>query len=211
MTTEKLKTGTTTIGFYYKEGILLAADKRMSAGMVSSDNLTKVFNLSKAIASTVAGEAASAQLFMRVLKSEVRLLELQKERPILVKEAAMVLNNMQYNGLRSQGAQVSCILAGYDERDGFSLYDLAFDGTINTTEKYLTRGSGSIFAKGVLDAQYNPKISEKEAIELAKNAFRSAFKNDLYSGGGFIIKLITKEGIKDIENIKLELNEVKAE
>ena len=62
--------------------------------------------------------------------SQKGLIELKAERKSYVSEAAMILNSIQYSSLRTQGSIVGLILGGYDEKDGFSLYDLGPDGTI---------------------------------------------------------------------------------
>ncbi|MFW5704774.1 MAG: hypothetical protein ACOCXG_02930 [Nanoarchaeota archaeon] len=207
MTTEKLKTGTTCIGFLFKDGVIIGADRRMTAGFIASDKSSKVYELSKYIVGTTAGHASDNQLYMRVLKSELRLLELQNERLPLVKEAAMILNSMQYSGVRSAGSIVSVILGGYNPKEGFKLYNMSPDGTIVPNDGYIADGSGSIYVKGILDMGYKPNMSKSEALELIEKGFRASFKNDNNSGGGFIVKIITKDGIEEVSRkvVKSEL------
>ncbi len=195
--TEKIKTGTTCIGILFKDGVLLAADRRMTAGYVATDKTLKVYEVSKNIVATTAGHAADNQKFMRHLKGELKLLELKSERAVKVREAAMMLNAWQYSALRAQGSIVSVIMGGYDS-EGASLYNLGPDGTIMAHDGYVVDGSGSIYVKGVMDTEYKEGMSEKEAIELVEKGFRTSFKNDIYSGGGFVIKVITKDGIKEV-------------
>ena len=196
--TTTIKTGTTCIGLLYKDGVLIAADRRVTSYKIDSDKFTKVFELSGNIAAAVSGGAADAQLFMRHIKGELRLIELKNERKPLVGEAAMILNSIQYSSIRRQGSIVGLILAGYDHRKGSSLYNLGPDGTIVDHEGYVTTGSGSIYVKGVLDVEYKPNMTEKEALSLIEKAFKVSFKNDNASGGGFIVKTITKDGITDV-------------
>lgn len=195
---DRLKTGTTCIGFKFKDGIIIGADRRMTAGFIATDKTSKVYELSKFIVGTTAGHAADNQLVMRHIKSEFKLFELQKERTITVKEAAMILNSIQYSLIRSQGSVVSVILGGYDEKTGFSLYNMSPDGTIVANDGYVADGSGSIYVKGVLDTNYSSNLSEKDALELIEKGFKASFKNDPSSGGGFIVKVITKDGIKEV-------------
>ena len=68
---EKLKTGTTCIGFKFKEGIIIGADRRMTAGFIATDSTSKVYEITKNIVGTTAGHAADNQLVMRHLKSEL--------------------------------------------------------------------------------------------------------------------------------------------
>jgi proteasome beta subunit len=193
-----IKTGTTCIGMLFKDGVILAADNRVTTNKIEGDNFTKIFNISDKIIATIAGTASDSQLFMRIIKGELKLIELKNERKVKVKEAAMILNSMQYGGVRSQGSIVSIILGGYDIKEGYSLYDLSPDGTISTHEGYVVDGSGGIFIKGVLDNDYKNNLSEQEALSLIEKGFRTAFKNDYASGGGFIARVVTKDGIKEV-------------
>lgn len=206
-----IKTGTTCIGLIYKDGVILAADMRVTSYKIDSDGFQKVFELSNTIVATVSGGAADAQLFMRVIKGELKLIELKTERKALVSEAAMILNSFQYNGIRSSGSIVGLILGGFDMRKGITLYNLGPDGTIIPHEGYITTGSGSIYLKGVLDTEYTENMTEKDALALIEKSFKVAFKNDNASGGGFNAKVITSSGIKNITKkiIKSEFKEEK--
>lgn len=196
--THKIKTGTTCIGMLFKDGVILAADRRVTTYKIESERFEKVFELSNKIVSTVAGNASDAQLVMRHIQGELKLIELKSERSVKVKEAAMLLNSIQYSIVRQQGAVVSLIVGGYDEKAGYELYDLAPDGTINVHEGYVTDGSGSLFVKPLLQNEYNPNMSEKEAIALVEKCFKTSFLNDNASGGGYIAKVVTKDGIKEV-------------
>ena len=196
--TEKIKTGTTCIGLLFKDGVILAADRRVTAGgMIVGNKSTKIYDISSNILATTSGHAADNQLFVRIVQSEARLLELKNERQIKVKEAAMIFNSMQYSALRSQGSVVSLILGGYDKL-GPSLYNLSPDGTIVTNEGFVVDGSGSIFIKAIFENEYNPNMTKEEALELIEKGFKSAFNNDNASGGGFIVRVVTKEGIEEL-------------
>lgn len=197
--TEKLKTGTTCIGLKFKDGIIIGADRRMTAGFIASDRAEKVYNLSKKIVATTAGHAADNQKVMRHMTGELKLIELKNERLPKVREATMLLNSIQYNIVRSQGSIVSVILAGHDDSEGFKLYNLSPDGTIVANDGYVTDGSGSIYVKSILDLDYKENLSQKEALALIEKGFKASFKNDNASGGGYIIRIITESGIEEVE------------
>lgn len=209
MSSDKIKTGTTCIGMLYKDGVILAADRRVTSYKVDSDRFTKIFDLSKNVVTTVSGGAADAQLYMRIIKGELKLIELRTERSSFVSEAAMILNSMQYKNVRTMGSIVGLILGGYDEKDGASLYNLGPDGTIVNHEGYVTNGSGSIYVQSILDMEYKSDMSEKDALALIEKGFKASFKNDTASGGGFIAKVVTKDGIKEVSRkvVKSELVE----
>ena len=195
----------------FKDGVLLAADNRVTSYKINADNFTKLFDLSDNIVTTISGGVADAQRFVRIIKGELKLLSFKNERKVYVKEAAMILSDFQYSGLRSSGAVVGMILGGYDDKEGFSLYELSPEGSILNTLPYVTSGSGSIFVDGILSTEYKKNLSEKEALELVEKCFKSAFRHDTASGGGYIVKIVTKDGIKDVVKkvVKTELVEEK--
>lgn len=195
---EKVKTGTTCIGLEFNGGVILAADRRMTAGYIAADNTTKIYELNKNIVATKAGHAADSQRLMRAMISELKLIELKNERPARVKEAAMIINSVQFQS-RMHGSIISILLGGYDEKEGIQLYNLSPDGTIMPHHGFAVDGSGSVWIKGVFDNEYKKDMSEKEAIALVQKAFLTSFRNDNMSGGGFIIKVITKDGIREVE------------
>ena len=206
--TEKIKTGTTCIGLLFKDGVILAADRRITAGgMIVANNTTKIYDISNNILATTSGHAADNQLFVRIVQSEAKLLELKNERQIKVKEAAMIFNSMQYSALRSQGSVVSLIVGGYDNSQGASLWNLGPDGTIVANDGFVVDGSGSLFIKAIFDNEYKPNMTKDEALKLIEKGFKSSFNNDNASGGGFIVKFVTKEGIEEVTRkvVKTEL------
>lgn len=196
--TQTIKTGTTCIGLLLKDRVILAADRRTTAGYIASDRSSKVYELSKRIVGTTAGHAAANQKVMRAMKGELKLIELKNERLSRVKEAAMILNSTQYGLIRTEGSIVSIVLGGYDEKDALSLYNLSPDGTILPNEGYVADGSGSLYVKPILDNEYRENLSEREALELLDKCFKTSFRNDNASGGGYIAKVVTKDGVREI-------------
>jgi len=64
-------------------------------------------------------------------------------------------------------------------------------------DEYAAVGTGAEMALGVLDPQFKEKMTEKEAIELAKKAVKSATLRDTFSGDGIDVLVINKDGIKE--------------
>ena len=67
-----LKTGTTTVGIKCREGIVLAADTRATAGtMIVDKKAEKVHKIMNNIALTIAGSVSDVQLIIKILKAEI--------------------------------------------------------------------------------------------------------------------------------------------
>jgi proteasome beta subunit len=200
-----LKTGTTTVGIIYKEGIVLAADKRATAGSLIADKRAlKVHKITDKIAVSIAGTVSDIQLLVKLLRAELALKELRTQRSMTVKEVANLLAGMVYQNIRKMSMipGVSHFLVGGVDDTGMHLYDLFADGSLSEIEDFVSSGSGSVFAFGVLESSYEKGLSEEKAVELAEKALRSAMKRDSMSGNGFdmIIVSTTKE-TRTIENI----------
>ncbi len=194
----KIKTGTTCIGLIFKNGVMLAADNRVTSYKIVDESFTKIFDLSKNVIGTVSGGVADAQRFVRAIQSELKLISLKNERSVYVNEAVMTLTNYQYSTMRQSGGVVGMLVAGYDNKNGATLHELSPEGSVIMNRDFVTSGSGSIFVDGILTTEYTNKLSEKDALILIEKCFSAAFKNDNASGGGFIVKVVDESGIKEV-------------
>merc|ERR1712013_62222 len=153
--------GTTTLGFKYQGGVLLAVDSRATGGMYI-------------------GGAADCTYWERVLSKQCRLYELRNRERISVAAASKLLSNMAYN-YKGMGLSMGVMVAGYDKR-GPGLYYVDSDGE-RTSGNCFSVGSGSIFAYGVLDAGYRYDLTDEEAYDLGRRSIYHATHRDAASGG----------------------------
>ncbi|MBR9675444.1 proteasome subunit beta [Candidatus Woesearchaeota archaeon] len=207
------KTGTTTLVMVCKDGILMAADKRATAGnFIANKKETKVFPVSDNIAITTAGLVSDAQLLTKYIKAEIKLKEIKTQRKILVKEAMNILAGLNYSNIRqfsSVPGIVGFLIAGFDDTNGLSAYEIGIDGSISHVDEFASDGSGSVFVYGLLEEQYHTNLTIKDAIPLAIKALEVAQKRDSASGNGFDIIKITDKGVEKVASkhidVKLEL------
>jgi proteasome beta subunit len=208
MTEEKtMKTGTTTIAIKAKDGIILAADKRATAGnMIVNKEVDKIFIIEDTMALTTAGTVSDVQLMMKLLKAELRLKRLRTCRLVTVSEAANLLAGMVYSNIRKMSMIPGVshfIFAGVDET-GYHVYDIYPDGSITEAEDFVSSGSGSVFAYGVLETLYKKGSSIEEAKQLAIKSVSAALQRDSASGNGVDIVEITQAGAKKIFTKKID-------
>ncbi|MEK6809468.1 MAG: proteasome subunit beta, partial [Nanoarchaeota archaeon] len=96
-----LKTGTTTVGIVCKDGIVLAADKRATAGhMIVDKRADKVHVISDDFAVTIAGTVSDAQLTIKLIRAELKLKEVRTYKRPSAKEAANLLGGILFSSLR---------------------------------------------------------------------------------------------------------------
>jgi 20S proteasome subunit beta 5 len=184
--------GTTTLGFIFEHGVVIAVDSRASQGpYISSQTVKKVIEINPYLLGTMAGGAADCQFWQRNLGIQCRLHELENGKRISVSGASKLLSNTLY-GYRGQGLSMGTMVAGWD-LNGPGLYYVDSDGT-RLKGKRFSVGSGSLFAYGVLDQGYRWDLSVKEACELGRRAIYHATFRDAYSGGTISVYHVSEKG-----------------
>jgi proteasome beta subunit len=193
-----LKTGTTTIGLVNQEGVVLASERRATMGnVIAHKDVQKVYKIDENLGLTTAGLVGDAQLLARYIKAEVELYRLKRGVKISVKSASTLMSNILHRGGGSMGFYyVGLIMGGVDSTGGH-VYSLdAAGGSIR--DDYVTVGSGSYFAYGVLEDNFEKEMSEDNSVDLVIRALNAAMKRDSASGDGMAIVSITKEGFKEL-------------
>ncbi|KAJ8672511.1 hypothetical protein QAD02_003770 [Eretmocerus hayati] len=190
--------GTTTLGFMYQGGIILAVDSRATGGSyIGSQGVEKVIRINDFLLGTMAGGAADCVYWDRVLAKQCRMYELRNRSRISVAAASKLISNMVYN-YKGMGLSIGMMLAGWDKK-GPGLYYVDSEGT-RTAGKVFSVGSGSVFAYGVLDSGYRWDLKDEEAFELGRRAIYHATHRDAYSGGIVRVFQMKSTGFVHISN-----------
>ena len=199
MTTEiGMLKGTTTIGVVCKDGVILGTDTRATMGTyVASKHAKKVYQITDKLAMTIAGGVAVAQKVVEILKVNARLYELEKNRPIPVNSAARLVSNLLFSN-REVGMPLpmQALVGGFDDT-GPHVYNLDPYGSLNE-EKMVSTGSGSPFAYGVLEAEYEEDSSVDKMLFVVVRAVDAAMKRDVASGDSFDIAVIDGGGFREL-------------
>jgi len=191
--------GATTVGVVCQDGVILAAEKRVSYGsFVVSRVGKKVFKITDSIGAACAGLVSDMQILVREVEAYANLYKLELSRPISVKSAAKMMSNLLF-ARRLFPLITQTVVAGMDE-EGPSLYVLDVLGS-NIPDKYTAVGSGAEIAMGGLEEGYKEGMTIKEGKDLVTRAIKSAISRDAMSGDGIDFLTITKEGIQE-ESIK---------
>ncbi len=192
------KKGTTTIGIICKDGVIMAADRRATAGhLIAHKKTKKVVQVSDHMAITTAGLVSDIQLFTKIIRAQIMLLKMRKGKEPGAKEAANLLANLAYSNIRRPSmipGIVGFLFGGYD-KTGYSLFEIAFDGSIMEVDDYASDGSGSYVALGVLETLYKKGISISEGADIAVKALSTAMSRDSATGNGIDVLAITEKGV----------------
>jgi len=186
---ERLLKGTTTIGIVCKDGVVLATERRATAGNVISNKQTqKLFKIDQNIGITIAGLVGDAQVLARYLRAEVSLYRLRRSASLTAEGAATLLANI-LNGNRFYPYYAWLILGGIDGKGGHVFSVDPAGGCIE--DRYVSVGSGSNFAYGILEEAYSRDIATSDAVDLALRGLTAAMKRDSASGDGYLVHVIS--------------------
>ena len=199
-----LLTGTTGLALKFADGMIMVADRRASAGtFVASKQAKKVHKLNAYTGMGIAGLVSDAQTLIDVMKSELRLYELENGFHPSIKVAGSLLATIIHGGFRRYQPWWVQLLVGGVDRRGAHVYVLDPSGSLSE-EDYIAIGSGTLLAMGVLESSWKPDLTKAKAKELAITALKTAIGRDVATGNG-IDGLIfsTKEDVAEEIHIDL--------
>ncbi len=190
---DKILKGTTTLGVVCKDGVILATDRRATAGFhIAHKHTKKTLKVDEHIAATIAGGVADAQMFVESLSAEARLYRINNNRPMPVRAAATLAANI----LGTRGFYLQSILAGMNGAEP-SIFLLDMFGTLTEEKRYISTGSGTPYAIGVIESGYKTGITTEEALPLVVKAITSSIRWDPGTGEGFDVLVIDEEGMHE--------------
>ncbi len=197
-----LKTGTSILGIVCKDGIVMAADRQVTAGetIVISKNTKKVFNINDYVVIATAGVVSDAQMLTKIVTAELKLNELRSKMRPSVKDAAGLFSMLAYKNIRQLSTilgAVGTLVGGYNTDGSVELYTIDMAGAINKVEDYDANfGSGMPYMLGVLERGHRKDMTVKEGVQLAVECIKASTQRDTGSGHGIDVFVITKDGIR---------------
>eukprot|EP00940_MAST-03C_sp_MAST-3C-sp2_P002101 g2101.t1 len=189
-----VSTGTTIIAVEFKGGVVIGADSRTSTGTYVanrvSDKLTCVHDR---IYCCRSGSAADTQAVSDHVRHFLYQHSLEVDRLPTVKAAANLFKNIVYPNKEALMASIIC--AGWDPKDGGSVYCLPLGGTC-VKQPYCVGGSGSTYIYGLCDATFKKDMTKSECVEFVQKSLSHAMARDGSSGGVIRMVVITKDGVE---------------
>jgi len=198
-----LKSSTSLIGIICKDGVVMGADRRVTAGsLLVNKDYAKLIKVNDYIITSYTGSVSDAQITHKVLAAELKLKELKSKSRPTIKEAANLLAMTIYRNIRTPSMMpsiVGTLISGVNEDGSAELYTIEPAGSIiKVTDYDANFSSGMPFILGLLERQYKKNLSVVEGVELAKEALMSSTQRDVGSGNGIDVFTITKDGIKQV-------------
>ncbi len=204
-----LKTGTSIVGIVCKDGIVMAADRKVTAGsLVMGKNIKKIIPVNDYLAISTTGNASDALLLIKIIRAELKLKELKTKQRPTIKEAANLIAIVTYHNIRQMSMIpniVGTLLGGVNSDGTTDLYSIEPAGGAYQIEDYDANfSSGMPFILGFLERNWRPNITIKEGVDLAVEALKSSTQRDVGSGHGIDVFTITKDGIKQVVEQEIE-------
>lgn len=184
--------GATTVGVVCQDGVVLAAEKRVSYGtFIASRSGKKVFKITDQIGVACAGLVSDMQVLARDVEANANLFRMDVGRKISVRAAAKLMSNILFN--RRMAPLITQTIVGGIDEEGPSLWVLDVLGSV-LPDDYAVVGSGTEIAIAVIEEGYRKEMKVEEAKSLVIRAMKSAISRDTMSGDGVDLLIITKEG-----------------
>lgn len=214
--------GTTILSLKYQDGVLVAGDRRATAGTtVMHDRTDKVIDIDRHSVLAIAGVPATAFEIARVMEHTFKYYRRSQLQELSLEGKMRALSKLLKENIpmAMQGiGAVAPIYAAYDNQRGegkIFFYDMlgaGFEGV-----EYSVSGSGSPAIRGVLHYQNRwglgplAQMSEEKAIVLTMRLLETAAEFDSATGGVNresrlypTIKLVTSGGVRNIPGDQLE-------
>ena len=198
-----LKTGTTILGIVCKDGIVMASDRRATAGnLIMSKNTQKAVKINDYLVTSGTGNASDIEMQKKLISAELRLKQLKSKKRPTIKEAANLIASITYRNIRNPTmipSIVGTLVAGFNEDGTSELYSVEPAGSVFQIEDYDANfGSGMPFVLGLLERQYKKDLTIEQGIELAVESLKSSTQRDTASGNGIDVFTISKQGINHV-------------
>ena len=191
---EKILHGTTTVGIKAKDGVILCADMRASAGyFIANNNTMKIQKIDEHAGMTMAGGVADAQNITDILRYHANLHRIEKQEPIPIKSLTR-LTSLIFHQNRGYPFIADILVGGYD-KTGPDLYNIDMFGSVEK-KTFVTTGSGSPVAYGLMEEEYHENLSVEDAKIIALRAVKAAITRNIGTGDGINIAILDKDGFR---------------
>jgi proteasome beta subunit len=183
--------GATAVGLTFSDGVILAAEKRVSYGnFVINKHTRKVFSVTDSVGAACAGMIADMQVLVRQVEALAKIRRLETRRNVAPNSIAKLMSVIMFER-RFFPLLTQVIVGGVNTKS--QIYTLDPLGSV-LPDDYAAVGTGAEMALGVLDSEYKSSLTAEQSKELVLKAIRSSIQRDSASGDGIDLLVITKGG-----------------
>jgi proteasome alpha subunit len=164
---EAVKKGSTTMGFKFKNGVLLLAHKPETSRLVNLQSLEKIYQIDDHIACAATGLVADGRHLVEIAREEAQWNKMRYDEPIPVKELVNIICEYEHLYTRFDGVRpfgVVLLIAGIDET-GSHLYSTDPSGAYYGY-KAICEGKKCSDAMTQFTKEYTADITMNQALDL---------------------------------------------
>lgn len=186
--------GATAVGITYDGGVVMASERRIAYGnFVVSKNTKKTFKITDYVGACCAGMVADMQVLAMQMRAMTKIRKMELKREIPPNSVAKMMSSLMYE--RRYYPLLTQVIVGGIDADSV-IYTLDPLGSV-LPDDYAAVGTGAEMALGVLDQEFKPKMTEKDAVSLAVKSIKSAIMRDNASGDGIDVLVVDKNGTRE--------------
>eukprot|EP00344_Euplotes_crassus_P004968 CAMPEP_0196994428 /NCGR_PEP_ID=MMETSP1380-20130617/731_1 /TAXON_ID=5936 /ORGANISM="Euplotes crassus, Strain CT5" /LENGTH=169 /DNA_ID=CAMNT_0042409799 /DNA_START=83 /DNA_END=592 /DNA_ORIENTATION=+ len=164
--------------------------------MKLKSNEDKIYHLDDTKVMAIAGDTCDRERFASYIQRSLDWYKYKNGYELDLDATAEFTRTELATAIRKGPYNVNLLIAGYDEKDEKArLYWLDYFGTLQEVKKG-AHGYANYFTSSVLDNHYKKDMTLDEGIECVKDCIKELQTRFLLSQPGFVIKIITKDGIK---------------
>ena len=204
-----LRHGTTVLALRYADGVIMAGDRRATAGHeIAHRSIEKVFPADSHSGVCFAGAASPAIEMVRLFQTQLEHYEKVEGVALSLEGKANQLGQMirQHLPMAMQGFVVVPLYAGFDARRQVGrIFTYDPTGGPYEEEDFSTTGSGGRDARTAIKLAFRPGMERDEAVEVAIQALYEAADEDTATGGPDVVRgiyptvaTITAEGFERV-------------
>jgi len=177
---EAVKRGLTALGIKIKDGVILAAEKRVRSRLVEKTSIEKIFQIDEHIGAAASGLIADARVLIDHSRIEAQINRLRYDEPISIQTLAKRIGDIQqmytqHGGVRPFGARL--LIAGVDS-DGPHLFETDPSGVVAAYKSQAIGGGAQTVVK-FLEHKYDENMPFDEAIKLAIDALKNVMEGEI--------------------------------
>lgn len=184
---------TTIVALLYADGVVMAGDRRATAGnVIAHRTMDKVFPADRYSGVSISGVAGIAAEMVKLFQLELEHYEKVEGVALSIEGKATRLSNMIRNNLPAAmqaGMVVIPIFAGYDLRRKVGrIFNYDVTGGRYEEMEYHATGSGGTYARSLIKQRWRSDLTREQAVDIALAALFEAADEDSATGGPDLVR-----------------------
>ena len=207
----RLVDGTTVLAVIARDGVVVAGDRRATAGnLISRGDMRKVFPADATSAIAISGTAGPAMELAKVFATELEHYEKVEGEPLSLEGRSNKLAGLlrAHLPMAMKGLVIVPLFAGFDPRTATPrIFEYDPVGGRYVATSLAATGSGSLAARATLKRLVDPDADTDAAVRTALEALVDAAEEDSATGGPDLIRrvfpivaVIDRDGYRELDD-----------